>query len=125
MDLKKDSNVTKPTNMNGNNLTSEHSYAAENKDFSENDSYHDLDYSDIYDCCGEWKQYHLRKIIYVMDSFRISHEAYHELRLVSKGHLPPIGRISKEKQDMSEEIPYEKHPRVSLFIDIVYPELND
>ena len=30
--------------------------------------------------------------VHVLDSFRISYEAYHELRMVSKGHLPPIWR---------------------------------
>ena len=47
-----------------------------------------------------------------MDSFRISHEAYHELRMVSKGHLPPLRRLAAEKAIMSNQIPYIKYPDV-------------
>ena len=55
-----------------------------------------------------------------MDCFRISHEAYHELCMVSKGHLPPLGRLSKEKKIMSEEIPYEKHPKVGIIVIVFH-----
>ena len=113
-DFNEDSNDPKRTNHQNAQWPSDHSYATEDRDFTDNDQFQDLDYSEIYDCSGQWKKEHLRKLIYVMDSFRISHEAYHELRLVSKGYLPPIGRLSKEKKLMSEEIPYEKHPKVSF-----------
>ena len=91
----------------------DHAYASDSTQEVENECFNDLDYCEIYDNNGEWKKQHIRRIIYVLDAFRISHEAYHELRIVSKGHLPPIGRLSKEKKIMSEEIPYEKHPKVS------------
>ena len=48
-----------------------------------------------------------------MDCFRISHEAYHELRNSGNGHFPPLHHIMKEKVAMSAEIPYSKHPTVS------------
>ena len=48
-----------------------------------------------------------------MDKFQISHEAYHELRMVSKNQLPPVRKIATEKKLMSEEIPYMKHPTVN------------
>ena len=51
--------------------------------------YHDFDYSEIFDTTGHWKKQHIRRLIHVMDNFRISHDAYHELKIVSKGHLPP------------------------------------
>ena len=72
-----------------------------------------VDYSEIFDDDGNWRIRHIRKIINVMDKFRISHEAYHELRMSSKSKLPPIGQIVKEKIIMSECLPYEKHPTVS------------
>ena len=76
----------------------------------------DVDYSQIYDSDGNWQQKHKRAIIHVMDSFRISHEAYHELRHAGRNHLPPLHHIINEKFIMSEEIPYTKHPTVSVFV---------
>ena len=37
------------------------------------------------------------------------------LRMVSKGHLPPLGRLAKEKKKCHRKIPYKKHPKVSKF----------
>ena len=92
----------------------DHTYCAQPKNLGDSDHFQDLNYSEIYDCSANWQKSHIRRIIYVMDCFRISHEAYHELRMVSKGHLPPIGRLSKEKKIMSEEIPYQRHPKVNI-----------
>ena len=55
-------------------------------------------------------------IITVMDTFRISHEAYHELRHAGKGHFPPLHHIVREKTLMSNVIPYIKHESVSVSI---------
>ena len=49
-----------------------------------------------------------------MDSYRISHETYHELRHAGKGHFPPLNHIMKEKTEMSSEIPYIKDPTVRI-----------
>ena len=123
-DLRRNESNNKCVNSNGKNVYSNHTYSRREQDYSENDTFDDMEYSDIYDCCGEWRRKHIRKIIYVMDCFRVSHEAYHELRMVSKGHLPPIGRISNEKKFMSEEIPYEKHPKVSMCLKIISIWIN-
>ena len=96
------------------NFSLDHTYCAQDTHIGENDNFTDLNYSEIYDSSANWQKSHIRRIIYVMDCFQISHEAYHELRMVSKGHLPPIGRLSKEKKVMSEEIPYHKHPKVNI-----------
>ena len=77
------------------------------------DDFQDLNYSEIFDNHGNWEKLHIRRLVHVLDTFRISHEAYHELRMVSKGHLPPISRLTKEKKLMSEEIPYIKEDKVS------------
>ena len=97
-------------------IVSDHTYAAHENKLPEEDKYCDLDYSEIFDSSGGWRKLHVRKLIYVMDCFRISHEAYHELRMVSKGHLPPINYLAKEKKIMSEEIPYEKHAKVGDYL---------
>ena len=39
---------------------------------------------------GNWNEAHLRKIIHVMDVFRISFQAYHELWMTSNSILPPL-----------------------------------
>ena len=72
----------------------------------------DVAHSDIFDPEGNYVKPFLRSIIYVMDKHKISHEAYHETRMVTKGFMPPIHIIKEEKSKMSEEIPYIKHPTV-------------
>ena len=109
-DLSKEHNLRKSCNEKSNAISTDHTYVAQVKEFTESDSFNDLDYSEIFDYWGEWSTKHIRRLIYVMDSFHISHEAYHELRLVSKGYLPPLGRLAKDKKIMSAEIPYDKHP---------------
>ena len=97
--------------------TSDHSYASPKLILlqleDEDDDYGDIDYSQIFDSEGNWHSKHKRTIINVMDSFRISHEAYHKLRSAGKGQFPPLHHIIKEKISMSAEIPYIKHPTVS------------
>ena len=93
----------------------DHSYACDREEIlKEHDTYDDVDYSEIYTNKGNWKIQHVRRLVHVLDCFRISHEAYHELRMVSKGHLPPIRRLSVQKKIMSEQIDYIKHPTVSI-----------
>ena len=94
--------------------TADHSYASPKESPLDNEEYNesDIDYSSIFDAEGNWKSKHKRTIINVMDSFRISHEGYHELRQVAKGQFPPLHHIMKEKTMMSTEIPYTKHTSV-------------
>ena len=78
------------------------------------DDMEDIDYGTIFDSQGNWQTTHKRCIINVMDSYRISHEAYHELRHAAKGHFPPLDQIRMEKAIMSSEIPYTKHETVII-----------
>ena len=82
----------------------------ENPDPSENE---------IFDVDGNWRQRFLRKIIHVMDKYKISHEAFHELRMVSIGYLPPVYRIQIEKKRMSEVVPYTKDESVCVECDSI------
>ena len=91
----------------------DHCYAAKAVEEEEDEDFIDVDYSQIFDSEGNWQRQHKRKIINVMDSYRISHEAYHELRHAGKGHFPPLHQIVKEKNLMSDVIPFIKHPTVS------------
>ena len=100
--------------------TSDHLYASAKlvQYHESDDDVENIDYSTIFDSQGNWQQRHKRSIINVMDSYHISHEAYHELRHAGKGHFPPLYQIRNEKRLMSAEIPYIKHPTViSVFID--------
>ena len=54
------------------------------------------------------------EIIHVMDRYRISQDAYHELQqTLKKLPLPPMHYLKKQKKKMSEEIPFENYPDVS------------
>ena len=98
-------------------IFNDHPYSSKQEDLDNELEYEDIDFSEIFDANGNWKQVHIRKLVHVLDSFRISQKAYHELRMVSKGHMPPLRRLIFEKKKMSQEIPYEKHPEVSeIFI---------
>ena len=56
------------------------------------------------------------QIIHVMDRYRISQDAYHELQqTLKKLSLPPMHYLKKQKKKMSEEIPFEKYPNVSSY----------
>ena len=68
----------------------------------------------IYDTEGNFTKRHLRKAVLVTDNFRISNDAYHEIRAELCGQMPPVGQVKREKAVMSEEIPYIKHPTVSV-----------
>ena len=85
-------------------------------DSEEDEDIFDVSQSDIFDQDGNYVKPFLRSIIYVMDKHKISHEAYHETRMVTKGFMPPIHVIKEEKCSMSEEIPYIKHPTVCIYI---------
>ena len=119
-DFQKASNVKNNIRDPCENVLHDHSYAFMKIADSEDQEIKDMDFSEIYDSVGNWKQIHIRRLIHVMDCFRISHDAYHEIRMVSEGHLPPIGRITAEKQVMSDEIPYVKHPTVRYYDKTVY-----
>ena len=73
----------------------------------------------IYDSDGNFTKAHIRKAVLVTDAFRISNDAYHEIRTELAGHMPPIGKVKFEKGVMSEEIPYQKHPTVSFYQFII------
>ena len=64
----------------------DHSYACSKlvDHDSKEDDIADIDYNSIFDSEGKWQPKHKRSIITVMDCYRISHEAYHELRLAGK-----------------------------------------
>ena len=95
-------------------INSDHNYVRKAKISAEPDNFNDLNYSEIYDSSGRWTTNHIRKIIHVMDCFRVSHEAYHELRMVSKGHLPPIGSLSKEKKKCQKKFHTRSIPKCVL-----------
>ena len=78
----------------------EHSYAKNNNmstDDEPSEDIYDVDYSKIFDDNGNWHKKHTRGHIHVIDNYRISHKAYHELRLAGKGHFPPLTTIMREK----------------------------
>ena len=81
-------------------VAQDHSYAAQrnNNYDDQDDRFHDIDFFEIFHLDGSWHKTHIRHLVHVLDSFRISHQAYHELRMVSKGHLPPIRRLSIERK---------------------------
>ena len=86
--------------------TADHSYASPkgcSLNNAEEENECDIDYSTIFDGEGNWRSQY---------TFRISHEGYHELRKVGKGHWPPLHHIIQEKSLMSAEIPYTKHTSV-------------
>ena len=93
----------------------EHSYATKpvDKDAEEDEDFINVDYREIFDSEGNWQPNHKQRIINVMDSYRISHKAYHELRHTGKGHFPPLHHIMKEKNLMSDVLTFIKHPTVS------------
>ena len=68
--------------------------------------------TNIIDAEGNFRDSYLKSIIYVMDKHKVSHDAYHEIRMVTKGAMPPLHVIKRAKSKMSEEIEYIKHPTV-------------
>ena len=73
----------------------------------------EVDYSEIYDEEGKFTSRHLKKAVYVCDKYRISQEAYHELRMELKGHYPPIYLVKLQKNIMSQRIVYFPHDTVN------------
>ena len=61
---------------------------------------------------GTWNILHIRRIIHVMDMFKISYRAYHELRMTSRSILPPLNKLKKERIKMSNEIKCLHHKTV-------------
>ena len=53
-----------------------------------------------------------RKVVSMMDQFKISQKGYHEFRKMFAPTIPPINQIKQERLIMSGEIPYIKHPSV-------------
>ena len=75
-----------------------------NESQSEDDMDNDVSEPDAFLSDGTWNEVHIKRIIHVMDLFKISHEAYHELRMTSRSILPPLYRIKNIKKSMSTEI---------------------
>ena len=61
-------------------------------------------YPDAFLSNGQWNPIHLKRIVHILDIFKISQKAYHELRITSRSILPPINRILATKKKMSETI---------------------
>ena len=76
--------------------------------------------NEIFDTDGNWNKKFLCQIITVMDKYKISHDAFHELRMVCLGYLPSINRIKSEKSKLSTEVKYTKDQSVSYFKYIIY-----
>ena len=110
--FKKNRSSDMSTEKNGS--FSDHTYAMPPKEDNTEEEIYDINYSEMFENNGTWHKQHIRRMIHVMDTFRISNEGYHELRMVSKGQLPPIGQIRKEKKIMSQQLPYIKHPKVNI-----------
>ena len=87
-------------------MHSEHTYSDASPDDDDNDDPTAVDCYEIYDDEGKFTPTHLKKAVYVCDKFRISQEAYHELRMELKGHYPPIWLVKRMKNIMSARIPY-------------------
>ena len=79
----------------------------------------DVEQSNIFDPDGNYVKPFIRSIIYVMDKHKISQEAYHETRMVTKGFMPPIHLIRQERSKMSDEIEYIKHPTVCVISYVI------
>ena len=63
---------------------------------------------------GTWNPVHIKRIINVMDLYKISREAYHELRMTSRSILPSISRVKNTKKFMSNEIECLYHRTVRI-----------
>ena len=95
-DLKRDAQTLEIVNFSE---KSDHSYATPKliRSIESNDDFENIDYHKIFDSERNWQKEHKRLIINIMDTYRISHEAYHELRQAGKGHFPPLHQIRKER----------------------------
>ena len=68
---------------------------------------------DAYLANGAWNEIHLMRILNVMDLFKISYKAYHELRMTSRSILPPLNKLKKTRIRMSDEIKCFHHRTVT------------
>ena len=79
--------------------SSEHRYSS---DKAETETFGDPDTTSeicrIYDGDGKFLRRHKCRMIYVMDKFRISHQAYHELYMHSKGTYHQLHKSSTKKR---------------------------
>ena len=99
-----------PNNIRNNNDDINDNVYSEDEGMSENEDNEDAFLSD-----GNWNKVHIRKIINVMDLYKISFEGYHELRMTSKSILPPLSKIIKERMKMSHVITSLHHSTVNSF----------
>ena len=95
-------------NVNVNNINISDSDSQSEEDIEHGESDPDAFLPD-----GTWNPVHIKRIVHVLDLFKISHEAYHELRMTSRSILPPLYRIKSIKQKMSTEINSFHHSTVS------------
>ena len=59
-----------------------------------------------------------RFVVSLMDEFKLSQKGYHEFRYLISKKAPPIHHIKQERVVMSGQIPYIKHPTVSVSTSI-------
>ena len=83
-------NNRRGNNQNNVNVNDRNNQSDNEEDIEDAESDPDAFLSD-----GTWNDVHIKKIIHVMDLFKISHEAYHELRMTSRSILPPLYWIKK------------------------------
>ena len=57
-----------------------------------------------------------RSVVSLMDEYKLSQKGYHEFRYLISKKAPPIHHIKQERVNMSAQIPYIKHPTLSLFV---------
>ena len=76
---------------------------------------------DVYLPNGSWNTTHLRRILHVMDIFKISYKAYHELRMTSRSILPPLNKLKVERNTMSNEITSLHHKTVNIQYLVLTP----
>ena len=63
------------------------------------ENYSENEEKEIFDENGKWNSSFLRQIINVMDKHKISHTAYHELKMtLPAGFNPPINQIKVENE---------------------------
>ena len=55
----------------------------------------------------------IRRVFFIMDNYCVSHHAYHELHLLSKGFLPPLNQI-EEKKELMDALEYYVFERVII-----------
>ena len=93
-------NIVRPLWINNDNESHENENNSEDEDIiPDSERYPDAFMSD-----GTWNPVHLKRIVLILDMYKISQKAYHELRMTSRSILPPINRILAAKKKMSDTI---------------------